>query len=130
MAAVGELAPEVGIQAACDALGMVRSSFYRGKRPADAAQPRPAPARSLSPAEREAVLARLREERFQDRSPAAVQSTLLDEGVYHCSIRTMYRILERGGESRERRDHRVHPSYTKHELLATAPNQQIGRAHV
>ena len=94
MAAVNQLAPDVGIQAACDALGVVRSSFYRQQHPAPVAEPRPAPARALSAAERETVLAHLHEERFQDRSPAAVQATLLDEGVYHCSTRTMYRILE------------------------------------
>jgi putative transposase len=81
------------------------------------------PARSLSPEERAGVLAVLHEERFQDRSPAAVQATLLDEGQYLCSLRTMYRILEQEGESRERRDQLVHPPYQKPELLATAPNQ-------
>jgi putative transposase len=48
---------------------------------------------------------------------------LLDEGQYLCSTRTMYRILEDEGESRERRDQLVHPAYQKPELLATAPNQ-------
>jgi putative transposase len=52
-----------------------------------------------------------------------VQATLLDEGQYLCSIRTMYRILEQEGESRERRDQLVHPPYQKPQLLATAPNQ-------
>jgi hypothetical protein len=37
-------------------------------------------------------------------SPAAVYATLLDEGEYHCSVRTMYRLLEQRGESGERRD--------------------------
>ena len=74
---------------------------------------RPAPARSLSPIERASVLSLLHEERFQDRSPAAVQATLLDEGQYLCSTRTMYRILEREGESRERRDQLVHPAYQR-----------------
>ena len=93
MATLNQLAPEVGIHAACDALGVARSSFYRQHHPAPMPEPRPAPARALSASERETVLAHLHEERFQDRSPAAVQATLLDEGVYHCSIRTMYRIL-------------------------------------
>jgi putative transposase len=48
---------------------------------------------------------------------------LLDEGEYHCSIRTMYRLLAQRGESRERRDQLTHPPYKKPELLATAPNQ-------
>jgi putative transposase len=81
------------------------------------------PARALRPSERATVLAHLHGERFQDRSPAAVYATLLDEGEYHCSIRTMYRLLEQRGESRERRDQLTHPPYQKPELLATAPNQ-------
>jgi putative transposase len=85
--------------------------------------PRSAPARALGPAERETILARLHEERFQDRSPAAVYATLLDEGEYYCSIRTMYRLLAEHGEVRERRDQLTHPPYQKPELLATAPNQ-------
>jgi transposase InsO family protein len=82
-----------------------------------------APARSLSRDERAGVLAVLHDQRFQDRSPAAVQATLLDEGQYLCSARTMYRLLEQAGESRERRDQLVHPAYQRPELLATAPNQ-------
>ena len=130
MDAVTHLAPTVGVVAACDCLGVARASFYRqrpvlGPPPAEPALPaqRPSPPRSLSPAERTAVLSVLHEERFQDRSPAAVQATLLDEGQYLCSTRTMYRILEQEGESRERRDQLVHPAYQKPELLATAPNQ-------
>ena len=84
---------------------------------------RPSPSRALAPAERETVLAHLHGERFQDRSPAAVYATLLDEGEYLCSIRSMYRLLKRRGESRERRDQLTHPPYKKPELLATAPNQ-------
>src|SRR4029079_8339050 len=62
-------------------------------------------------------------ERFQDRSPAEVYSTLLDEGVYCCSIRTFYRLLAAQGQTRERRDQLTHPAYQKPQLLATAPNQ-------
>ena len=107
MAAVSELASDVGTSAACQALCMPRASYYRDRRktssPAVTAS-RPSPARALQPAERETVLAHLHGERFQDRSPAAVYATLLDEGQYHCSIRTMYRLLSQRGESRERRD--------------------------
>jgi putative transposase len=133
MDAVTQLAPTVGIVAACDFLAVPRASFYRQRpvlgppaspapAPATPAE-RSAPARSLSEAERAGVLAVLHEARFQDRSPAAVQATLLDEGQYLCSIRTMYRILQQEGESGERRDQLVHPAYQKPELLATAPNQ-------
>ena len=133
MDAVTHLALTVGVLAACDVLGVARASFYR-QRPVfgPPASPAPeialppdraAPARSLSTAERADVLTVLHAERFQDRSPAAVHATLLDEGQYLCSIRTMYRILEKDGESRERRDQLVHPAYQRPELLATAPNQ-------
>ena len=133
MEAVIQLAPLVGIAPACAVLGLPRASFYR-QRPvfgpaefsAEASSGglgRPAPARTLSPAERNTVLACLHEERFQDRSPAAVYATLLDEGTYHCSMRTMYRVLEQEGETGERRDQLTHPAYHKPELLASAPNQ-------
>lgn len=129
MNAVTELAPTVGIRPACHALGVARASFYRQRpKPADAwpcviPPPRPSPARALSSAERAAVLAQLNQERFQDRSPAAIYATLLDEGLYVCSIRTMYRILQGEGQNRERRNQLTHPPYQKPELLATSPNQ-------
>ncbi len=126
MTAVTELAVDVGTSAACRALTLPRASYYRDRRkasvPAVAAR-RSSPVRALRTAEREAVLSRLYEERFQDRSPAAVYATLLDEGEYHCSIRTMYRLLEQRGESRERRDQLIHPPYKKPELMATTFNQ-------
>jgi putative transposase len=124
--AVTQLAVDAGTSAACQALQVPRASYYWDRRKAAApavARLRPSPARALRPAERAAVLARLHEERFQDRSPAAVYATLLDEGEYHCSIRTMHRLLKQYGESRERRDQLTHPPYQKPELLATAPNQ-------
>src|SRR5271167_3672229 len=126
MAAVGQLSPLVGVKPACQALAVPRASWYRrhSRRvslPAVAAK-RHSP-RALSNAERQAVLTSLHEERFQDCSPAQVYAALLDEGQFHCSIRTMYRLLETRGESRERRDQLTHPPYQKPELLATAPNQ-------
>jgi putative transposase len=115
------------VKAACAALMIPRASFYRkrgsgGVSPAAAAAVRLVP-RALDAGEREEVLALLHEERFQNCAPAAIYAALLDEGRYLCSIRTMYRILEQEGETRERRDQLVHPAYTKPELLATAANQ-------
>ncbi len=77
----------------------------------------------MSPEERQAVLAILHSDRFVDTAPATVYATLLDEGRYHCSIRTLYRILDEQAEVRERRNQLRHPVYQKPELLATAPNQ-------
>jgi putative transposase len=76
----------------------------------------------LTAAERQVVLDLLRDPRFADLAPAEVYATLLDEGIYHCSIRTMYRILDAHNEVRERRNQIRHPVYTKPELLAEAPN--------
>lgn len=69
------------------------------------------------------MLAQLHSERFIDESPAQVYATLLDEGTYLASERTMYRILAGQGESRERRAQLRHPVYATPELLATGPNQ-------
>jgi transposase InsO family protein len=56
-------------------------------------------------------------------APAAVHATLLDEGSYLGSVRTMYRLLAANASSADRRRQRSHPIYAKPELLATAPNQ-------
>jgi putative transposase len=122
---VEELTPLIGTRPACRALGASAATIYRRRRPPGPkpARPRSAPARSLSAPEREAVLAELRSERFVDASPAQVWATLLDEGRYLASERTMYRLLEAGGETGERRDQLTHPPYERPELLAERPNE-------
>ena len=123
---VEELTPLVGTRPACRALGAAAATIYRRRRPPE---PRPrrlraAPARALSEHEREAVLAELHSERFLDSSPAQVWATLLDEGRYLASERTMYRLLAaRHGRVRERRDQLTHPAYARPELLAERPNE-------
>ena len=126
MAAVDQLRPLVGVKSACQALAVPRASWYRRRSrrlpPSTVAAQRHS-ARALSEAEQQAVLTCLHEDRFQDCSPAQVYAALLDEGPFHCSIRTLYRLLETCGESRERRDQLTHPPYQKPELLATQANQ-------
>ena len=118
------LAVQVGVAPACQALGLSRATFYRRQRSTPGhQQPRPTPARALCEAEREQVLDVLACPRFVDRAPAEVVATLLDDGHYLCSERTMYRILAANRPVRERRNQREHPPYTKPELVATAPNQ-------
>ena len=123
--AAEELAGRIGQTAeACEALGVSRSTLYRRRRPVTSKpKRRPRPQRALDTTERERVLSTLHCERFVDKAPAQVWATLLDEGIYHCSIRTMYRILSEHGEVRERRNQLRHPNYQKPELLAEAPNQ-------
>jgi putative transposase len=81
------------------------------------------PPRALLPDERSEVLEILHSKRFADQSPSEVQATLLEEGRYLCSERTMYRILTDSDEVRERRNQLRHPQYTKPELVATQPKQ-------
>lgn len=65
----------------------------------------------------------LNSDRFCDLAPREVYATLLDEGVYLCSVRTMYRILNEHDEATERRKQRRHAKYKKPELVAEGPNQ-------
>jgi putative transposase len=124
--AVSELEPLVGTLGACRAIGACRASLYRRRRPPPprAPVPRRTSARALSDGERAAVLEQLHSPRFLDASPAEVWATLLDEGSYLASERTMYRILaaEHGGV-RERRNVLTHPPYAAPELLAEHPTE-------
>ena len=123
---VDELTPIIGTRPACRALGASHATIYRRRRPPEPRppRPRPVPDRALSTAERERVQELLHSQRFVDSSPAQVWATLLDEGQYLASERTMYRLLEaRHGGIRERRDQLTHPAYAKPELLAERPNE-------
>ena len=125
---ITELTPLVGVRAACLAVGRPRATHYRHHRksPAPARPPRPEPRRqprALTPDEESAVLEVLHTGRFVDMAPAEIHAILLDEGTYLCSVSTMYRLLRRRGEVRERRRQATHPARVKPELVATAPNQ-------
>ena len=130
MEAVDVLVPEVGLARACAAMRIPRSSVYRedARRrhllaPMPARVPRPVPPLALDTHERGALLEALNSERFANCAPRTIYATLLDEGRYLGSVRTMYRLLADAGQSCERRAQRVHPAYAKPELLATDPNQ-------
>ena len=122
MIAVHDVTAAMGIEPACRAVGLSRATLYRGRRPVAVARPRPAPPRALDPIERQGVLDLLHT-RFLDQAPAQVHATLLDEGTYLCSPRTMYRVLDAAHEIKERRDQVRRPHYTAPELLATRPNE-------
>ena len=117
------LAEIVGMKAACAALGVPRSRVYRARQRSSPSPGRPTPVRALSDDERRQVRQTLNSQRFAERAPRQVYAALLDEGQYLCSWRTMYRVLAAHDEVRERRDQLRHPTYSKPELLASAPNQ-------
>ena len=140
MQTVAEVSPQLGIAPTCAALNFPRASYYRalspkskkGVGPVSTQVERIDPGanqslvlnpRALQPEERRVVLGTLHETRFADLAPAEVYATLLDEGRYLCSERTMYRILAENHEVRERRAQLRHPHYAAPELLATRPNQ-------
>lgn len=90
----------LGIRALCEALGEPPSSWYRSRRSCSSrkASLRSSP-RRLKPAEEATVLQTLNSTRFRDRAPGEIFATLLDEGTYLCSERTMYHILARHGQN-------------------------------
>ncbi len=129
---VEEWAPRTGRTMACVAFGVNERSNRHRRQAADgrarlrpSVEPRerrPHPAR-LTDDEKQQIVAALCEERFCDLAPAQVYTTLLDEGIYLCSERQMYRVLAERGLVRERRRGHVHHNYTTPRLVATGPNQ-------
>ena len=121
---VKALRPILGTVAACRHVGISRASYYRSQRAAQQQPKRRRQSRRRLPEARRAeIRAILNAKRFVDLPPRQIWATLLDEGTYLCHWRTMYRILSENKEIRERRNQRVHPPYTKPELLAQAPNE-------
>lgn len=119
---MSELAGKIGVKAACEVLNIPRGRAYKRSK-STSKRVRRRHAQALSAAQRQEIRDILNGERFRDMPPRQIYATLLDEGVYLCHWRTMYRILSEHGEVKERRMQRKHPIYKKPELLATAPNQ-------
>ena len=113
----------LGTRPLCEAFGEPRSSYYRSRRerPSGLLKKRSCP-RALSQQEQSRVLEVMNSERFRDVAPPEAHAMLLDEGVYLCSERTIYRILGRQGQTTLRRQQEAH-QYPRPELLATRPNK-------
>jgi len=117
--------PVVPFKAACEVLGLARSTAQRQLRPPvyGPRRPRPPSPRKLTDAEEQLVVDTLHSARFQDQTPRQVYAELLDEETYLASPSTMYRILRRRGETSDRRGQRPARSHAVPRLQATAPNQ-------
>jgi len=123
----------LGAAPVCEALGISPASFYRYRRGRQQRpQTRPEKevpnailpkGRALSPTERSQVLSELMSERFMDLAPRQVYATLVEEGTYLCSVRTMYRLLACEQAVLERRTIRRAGKYRKPELLAVRVNE-------
>ncbi len=122
MQAVTQLAENSTLMAACNALRISRASLYRSRQPVRKRTVGLHP-RALSGIERAEVISTLNNSPFIDCAPAAVYAKLLEDGVYMCSVSTMYRLLHAEKAVRERRDQRRRPHYSPPQLLAVKPNQ-------
>ncbi|WLP92144.1 IS3 family transposase [Gordonia sp. NB41Y] len=111
--------------------GVVRSTAVRHRTAATAptppATPTPTPAveppNKLTALERLRILEVLNSDRFVDQAPLEIYAQLLDDGIYLCSVSTMYRILRENAQVNERRRVAGHPAKACPELVATAPRQ-------
>jgi putative transposase len=119
---IAEHRHRLGTTALCNALGEPRSSWHRSQHPKPPTTTRRRSRRKLGDDEERKTLDLLHSERFVDTAPAEVHATLLDEGVYLCSERTMYRLLERTSETKQRRQS-LPRAFARPELIATRPNQ-------
>ena len=120
-----EVAKGACVSDLCEALGVASSTYYRHqerkKKPPEPSKRRPP--RKLSDEDEQRVEETLTCERFIDKPVPQIYNTLLDEGLYLCSQRTMYRILAKRKDSRDKRNQRRQKKYKKPELLARAPNE-------
>ena len=123
------IAGGVSTRRAAALTGTVRSTATRRRTAATAPTPlvsglpAPDPANKLTDLERRRVLEVLTSDRFVDLAPLQIYAQLLDEGVYLCSVSTMYRVLAQNSLVAERRRLARHPAKVCPELVATAPRQ-------
>lgn len=126
---VEELSQAMPIYKACNNLGLSRSTYYywistdKNKEEKGGRINRKSVPWSLSEMERKEILTVMNSEQYFDKPPNQIYPSLLDQGIYLCSVRTMYRILELENLIKERRMIRTHTNYSKPELLAQKPNE-------
>lgn len=126
--------PRVGVEAACRAFGVSPRTWRHRRQDAEGQLPqRPSRAKPesehqrlawrIDDDERARIRAILCSERFCDLAPAQIYPALLDDGIYLCSERTMYRILAEADLVGDRRRGHQRRHHVKPRLHATGPNQ-------
>jgi len=118
------MAREYDIVSVCQALGISRASFYRHRQPrSQVKQVCTKPERGLSPLEQQAVVEVLSSEQFLSKTPAQIYTALLNQGIYLCSTRTMYRILAHHPRLKEQRQQASVSQNNKVDSWVIRPNQ-------
>lgn len=79
--------------------------------------------RALTDAERDHVLTVLTSDNYCNQPPAEVYYSLLEQGIYLCSVSTMHRLLRANNLQGERRSQRAPQSHAIPRLRATKPNE-------
>jgi putative transposase len=120
--------PQIGIAKACEALSLSRATYYRKRSGKPNQDPRVpgacrVPGRALTKEQQQQVWDYLHSPRFQDKAPPQIVAMLKDEGIYVCSVSTMYRLLHSRNEVHERRRQRAPSTASRPELLASSPHQ-------
>lgn len=106
----------------CDALGVPRATYYRSQKSVCKPQKARNHPRRIPDEQRAEIRSVLNSEPYCDMAPASVYASLLDQGQYLCSERSMYRVLDEVDQNQPRRQ-RPARNLVKPELLATTPNQ-------
>ena len=131
--AVDVWAPRIGESRACAAFALSARGRRRRRQVAEGRAtprasratgcPRRLPAWRFPDPERQRIVALLCEPRFCDLAPAQIYHHLLDDSVYVCSIRQMYRLLDEKGLVRDRRrGHKRTPGHGAPMVHATKAN--------
>jgi putative transposase len=106
---------------------MSRATHYRHTHPKGAMHgpwpPRTPPPSTLADTERAAVIDLLNSPDYRDLAIPQVWARELDDGRYHCSVSTMYRIARATGQVSERRRQATHPPRVRPELVAHGPSE-------
>ena len=123
MSGLAALPVDVPKAQACRALNVPRHWCYPDRRQRTQPAAPTGRGRGLSKAEQQRIVDALHSERFQDAAPRQVYATLLSEGILLGSVSTMYRLLRKRAETRERRNQRPAQRHVKPQLEATGPDQ-------
>lgn len=115
---------KIQIDKLCSAVLVPRATYYRQLKPKKFIDRKKIHYKNaLKIDEKQSVLNLLHHEKYIDQTPYEIFANLIDQGKYYCSIRTMYRLLEKNNENQDRRRQKTHRDALKPELIAVSANQ-------